>query len=75
MLEKPKVTVTNTLSTQSKIIETRTIGVIRRAMKRRDGDLIESRPLADWSTAEAYVLLGDPGAGKSWSFEAVLAKT
>ena len=46
------------------------IGVIRRAMKRRDGDLIESRPLADWSTADAYVLLGDPGAGKSWSFEA-----
>ncbi len=61
---------TTTLSTQSKTIETATVGVIRRAMKWQDGDLIESRPLADWSTAEAYVLLGDPGAGKSWSFEA-----
>ncbi len=59
-----------TLSTQFKTIETATIGVIRRAMKRQDGGLIESRPLADWSTAEAYILLGDPGAGKSWSFAA-----
>ena len=29
-----------------------------------------SRPLADFRTARAYVLLGDPGSGKSTSFEA-----
>ena len=29
-----------------------------------------SRPLADFRTAPAYVLLGDPGCGKSTSFEA-----
>ena len=29
-----------------------------------------SRPLADFRTASAYVLLGDPGSGKSTSFEA-----
>ena len=29
-----------------------------------------SRPLADFRTAPAYVLLGDPGSGKSTSFEA-----
>ena len=29
----------------------------------------ETRPLADWGALDAYVLLGDPGAGKSWAFE------
>jgi hypothetical protein len=29
----------------------------------------ETRPLAEWRALSAYVLLGDPGAGKSWAFE------
>ena len=29
----------------------------------------EMRPLAEWRALDAYVLLGDPGAGKSWAFE------
>ncbi len=29
----------------------------------------ETRPLAEWRALYAYVLLGDPGAGKSWAFE------
>lgn len=35
----------------------------------------ESRPLADWRAAPAYVLLGDPGAGKTKSFEREAATT
>ena len=42
-------------------------------MAQRGDGLPESRPLADWSTADAYVLLGDPGAGKTWCFEAECA--
>lgn len=29
----------------------------------------ETHPLAEWRDLDAYVLLGDPGAGKSWAFE------
>jgi hypothetical protein len=29
----------------------------------------QTRPLAEWRELDAYVLLGDPGAGKSWAFE------
>lgn len=29
----------------------------------------ETQLLADWGALDAYVLLGDPGAGKSWAFE------
>lgn len=29
----------------------------------------ETQPLAGWRALDAYVLLGDPGAGKSWAFE------
>ena len=61
------------MSIQSKTIENVAIGLIRRAMAQRGDGLPESRPLADWSTADAYVLLGDPGAGKTWCFEAECA--
>ncbi|HUG25279.1 hypothetical protein [Piscinibacter sp.] len=29
----------------------------------------ETQPLLEWRALDAYVLLGDPGAGKSWAFE------
>lgn len=38
-------------------------------MSQRDDGQRESRPLADWRAVDAYVLLGDPGAGKSCSFK------
>jgi hypothetical protein len=37
------------------------------AVRRDDGR--EPKPLADWRHLDAFVLLGDPGAGKSWAFE------
>ena len=43
--------------------------VMRRATAHRNDGSLESRPLAEWRAVGAYVLLGDPGAGKSWSFE------
>ncbi|MGB7934120.1 MAG: hypothetical protein WCH04_18210, partial [Gammaproteobacteria bacterium] len=35
----------------------------------------ENRPLADFRNTPAYVLLGDPGAGKTKSFEQEAAAT
>ncbi|MBP6337819.1 MAG: hypothetical protein KA375_09495 [Vitreoscilla sp.] len=43
--------------------------VSRSATARRGEDGIETKALSDWRTLDAYVLLGDPGAGKSWCFE------
>jgi hypothetical protein len=42
--------------------------VSRRAKALQADGQTDLRPLADWRNAEAYVLLGDPGAGKSESF-------
>lgn len=39
----------------------------RRATKRGPNGEVETRWLDDWRELDAYVLLGDPGAGKSWS--------
>ena len=44
--------------------------VPRRAASQGDGGSPETRLLADWRGLDAYVLLGDPGAGKSCSFAA-----
>jgi hypothetical protein len=43
--------------------------VARRATLHRAGAAPETRLLADWRSLDAYVLLGDPGAGKSVAFE------
>jgi hypothetical protein len=43
--------------------------VSRRATARATDADRETRRLADWRSLDAYVLLGDPGAGKSCSFE------
>ena len=58
------------MATQSKPIDIGTLHVARRAMAIRGNRVQDSRPLADWRPVNAYVLLGDPGAGKSWSFDA-----
>jgi len=58
------------VATQSTPINTGTPHVARRAMAIRGNRVQDSRPLADWRHVNAYVLLGDPGAGKSWSFDA-----
>ena len=58
------------MSTSSLKTANSTFRVERRAMSQGDDGQRQSRPLADWRTADAYVLLGDPGAGKSFSFEA-----
>lgn len=45
--------------------------MIPRSATRRSDDLgNESKRLAEWTDLEAYVLLAEPGAGKSWEFEA-----
>ena len=41
----------------------------RRATRHRNDIPPEDRLLADWRELDAYVLLGDPGAGKSFAFE------
>ncbi|MBC7699761.1 hypothetical protein [Aquabacterium sp.] len=42
----------------------------RRATLQNDRDgSSETRLLADWAHLDAYVLLAEPGAGKSWAFE------
>jgi hypothetical protein len=47
-----------------------TIRVPRRATRfNEETGSRETRPLADWRDLDAYVLLGDPGAGKTWAFE------
>ena len=47
-----------------------TIRVPRRATQlNAQADSRETRPLVEWRTLDAYVLLGDPGAGKSWAFQ------
>lgn len=51
----------------------RPLRVARRATAHHADDSQESKPLADWRAVDAYVLLGDPGAGKSCSFEAEAA--
>jgi hypothetical protein len=43
--------------------------VPRKASIHRDDQSHEPKLLADWRATDAYVLLGDPGAGKSWCFE------
>lgn len=43
--------------------------VARNAMSVTSDGRRESKTLAEWRSLDAYVLLGDPGAGKSWSFD------
>ena len=43
--------------------------VVRRTVTVVGGESDQSRPLADFQPERAYVLLGDPGAGKSTAFE------
>ena len=45
-----------------------TSGRVSRRATKADPDSAgrESRLLAEWRALDAYVLLGDPGAGKSW---------
>ena len=47
----------------------RTCTEVRQADTEQDRD-VPSRPLAEFRAVPAYVLLGDPGSGKSTSFEA-----
>jgi hypothetical protein len=42
--------------------------IARRATRIHDGAR-KTQLLAEWRGLDAYVLLGDPGAGKSWAFE------
>jgi hypothetical protein len=46
-----------------------TVRIARSASAVRADDGRESKPLADWRELDAFVLLGDPGAGKSWVFD------
>ena len=48
-----------------------TSGRVPRRATKSDADFgsHESRLLADWRGLDAYVLLGDPGAGKSWALQ------
>jgi hypothetical protein len=46
-----------------------TVRIARSATAVRGDDGRESKSLAEWRHQDAFVLLGDPGAGKSWSFE------
>ena len=48
-------------------------GIRRRATARYPNATLETRWLDEWRDENAYVLLGDPGAGKSWSFKAEAA--
>ncbi|MFN0299631.1 MAG: hypothetical protein ACKVQU_04665 [Burkholderiales bacterium] len=57
------------MATQTPLLDRVALRVPRSAKSHRDDGSRESKPLADWRTVDAYVLLGDPGAGKSWSFE------
>lgn len=41
--------------------------------RREDGTLSEAKQLSDFGTMRAWVLLGDPGAGKTKTFEALAA--
>lgn len=45
------------------------VRVARSATAERGNGDRESRLLAEWRELDAYVLLGDPGAGKTWAFE------
>ena len=45
------------------------VRIARSATAVRADDGRESKPLADWRHLDAFVLLGDPGAGKSWAFD------
>lgn len=58
------------MATRFKPSDSGQLRVPRRATTHRDDSNLETRLLADWRTVDAYVLLGDPGAGKSCSFEA-----
>ena len=58
------------LAARSTPINIGTLRVARRATAIRENGVPDSRPLADWRPVDAYVLLGDPGAGKSWSLDA-----
>ena len=42
--------------------------VARTATCRDDAERIEQRPIRGWSTTDAYVLLGEPGGGKTTAF-------
>ena len=57
------------MSTKSHAIHRTALRVPRSATTRRGEGGVETKPLADWRPLDAYVLLGDPGAGKSWAFE------
>jgi hypothetical protein len=46
-----------------------TVRIARSATAVRGDDGRESKPLTDWRHLDAFVLLGDPGAGKSWAFD------
>lgn len=46
-----------------------TVRIARSATAVRGDNGRESRPLADWRHLDAFVLLGDPGAGKSWALD------
>lgn len=47
-----------------------TVQAIPRSATRRSAERgSESRALSDWEDLGAYVLLAEPGAGKSWAFE------
>jgi hypothetical protein len=56
--------------TQASTPEHGALRVPRRATAHRGDGGPETKSLADWRALDAYVLLGDPGAGKSWSFQA-----
>ena len=42
--------------------------VARTASCRDDAERLEQRPIRGWSTTDAYVLLGEPGGGKTTAF-------
>ena len=59
----------STVATQTVLPNCGSLRVERRATAHGDDGSRQSKLLAEWRTVDAYVLLGDPGAGKSWSFE------
>ena len=61
---------------RDRTVSTVTVDDIPRSATRRTSDRgIESRPLSAWSDLNAFVLLAEPGGGKSRAFEFEASKT
>ena len=61
------------MTTHTLMLDSTALRVPRSAVSHRDDGRPGRRPLSEWRSVDAYVLLGDPGAGKSWSLNAEAA--